>query len=746
MITADIKEILKATGTSQDMVTEMFEKTQKYPQIRELLYSVALDDGELKKEITSNGMEKEYNALGTLSKPEAKTGKLAWPIPTKEQYSAISNIQDGETRVIVAVPGSGKTFCLVLAIENLLSNKRVNPNEVTMLSFTTAAAKEMKDRVKLRNPEQNWNAISVSTAHSLAYRILRKYVPRMKIDLLKEEEQKNLVVNEVLPFVSYKSVDKDGADGSFRSSQVESNLFKAIQVARLAPGDTKERSIIASRFALKIEELNDALKFYELAKTKHRKMDYEDILYKAIALLNNNSKIRSEVQAHAKVLIVDEYQDTSLLQRKFEDAIRPEGGIKMIVGDDDQAIFTSLGANVNLMINDSNNPKYSLKVLNESRRQTKSLAEFGNAVSYTIDGRIPKKYEPMKSALEGDKPTIAQFDNRNDEIKFILTSVRERIISGENPASIAILCRLNSQVKEVLNAIRQDSVLKGSLATYSVAKSNSLVDNINAEEYKTIISSLANSKSPTAFNDLLNLEFGSLYKVSLDSQNPIKEFESIIKSKGYKQTKEEIFIKGYLQALEKGTAHEAFSTFLKATELGYRPLDDVEAENNYYQELESLNIPREEAENAIFEAVADVLEQRSRTVVDKPGLVVSTIHKAKGLEYDSVYIPFMSKDEFEKNPATDNKDLKIKQKNESRRIAYVAVTRAKKNEIISYSGKVPASVLSLLPTETYQKLENGHSIAQEEQETSKKRVRHHIIHSTEIENKNEKLSSVVKEL
>lgn len=713
-------------GERAELREAMYEKTKEDPVLRGLIYKIALENAEKRKEIENyfkkNGLEREYQALEDLANPEYGE---TWPLPTAEQYDAVSNIKDGESRVIVAVPGAGKTFSLVLAIENLLSEGRYKPEEVTMISFTTAAAKEMRDRINTRNPNQHWDGIKVSTAHSLAYGILRKYNPDLKIDLLTVAEQKSIIQAEVAPFMNFSQ----DSGNFFRASAIENNLLKAIQTARQSPESAKELSLVAASCGLKTEELEGALKYYEKAKKKIGKMDFEDLIYKAIDLMKKKPRVLAEVQKDTKVLIVDEYQDTSILQRKFEDTIRPEGGIKMVVGDDDQAIFTSLGASVDLMIKDSQNPNYTVKVLSESRRQTKNLAIFGNAASHTIAGRIDKKYDSMKNAKDGDKPTIASFDSRDGEIKYILSSIRNRIYSGENPASIAVLCRLNAQVNEIYNAIQYDKTLSEYLATYKKSSGNMLFSNPFAKDFKTILSSIAAPENPVAFNELLKEEFGSLYAVDVNSKTPIDDFESFIKSRGYKQTKEDTFIRSYRYALEKTTAYDALKSYLNLNSYSSFNTEDEDTKA-YLEELKWMDLSRQEAGVRLSELELETLKRENLVVVDKPGIVVSTIHKSKGLEYDSVYIPFLSEKEYDRYKMTENIDLMVKQKNEARRVAYVAFTRAKKNEFISYSGKYGASILSVLPPSTYNKMENGQYVAQKEEVDLSKRVRRHISHST----------------
>ena len=716
------KIMLPTAGERSELRALMYEKTKINPVLRNLIYKIALKSGDERRAIESvfreNGLEREYQALEDLTNPEYGE---TWPIPTAEQYDAVSNIKDGESRVIVAVPGAGKTFSLVLAIEELLAGGRYKPEEVTMISFTTAAAKEMRDRINMRNPYQHWEGIKVSTAHSLAYSILRKYEPQLKLELLTVAEQKDIIQNEVVPFINFS----EDSVNFFRTSAIETNLLRAIQTARQSPENAKELSMVAASCGLKTEELGDALKYYEKAKKDRDKIDFEDLIYKAIDLMKKNPQVLSDVQKGTKVLIVDEYQDTSILQRKFEDVIRPEGGIKMVVGDDDQAIFTSLGASVDLMIKDSQDPQYSVKVLSESRRQTKNLATFGNAASHTIAGRIDKKYDSMKSAKDGDKPTIASFSTRDGEIKYILSSIRERILSGEKPESIAVLCRLNAQVNEIYKAIQYDKTLSEYLATYKKSSGNTLFSNPFAKDFKIILTSLANPEDPVAFNELLKEEFGSLYKVDDNTKTPIDDFEALIKSRGYRQTKEDTFIRAYRYALEKDTAHGALKSYFDLNSYSSFSPEDEDTKA-YLEELKWLEIPRKEAGTRLEELELETLKRENLVVVDKPGIVVSTIHKSKGLEYDSVYIPFLSEKEYDRYKTTENIDLMVKQKNEARRVAYVAFTRAKKNEFISYTGKYGASILSLLPSSTYNKMEDGQYVVQKEDVDMSKRVRRHL--------------------
>ena len=637
-------------------------------------------------------------------------------IPSAHQMAAIHNLEKGETRAIVAVPGSGKTSSLIYIMENAIAEGKVKPNEITAVSYTTAAAGELNDRMEKRNPDLAGKGIRMSTAHALARSIIKTYAPDVSLRVLKEGDESerfyDAVISKTMTSLAKEEYDRTGKSDNEMFMTIEQSmrngqLERALQVVRVAPWSAKQFEKAAATHGIKEECLRKAYEVYTTEKKIWKVIDFEDMLLKAVQILIKDEKARKEVQSRAKLLIVDEYQDTSQLQYLFEALIRPEDGIKVVVGDDDQSIFATLDADNRLLKNYavgslastmkkalvsegllegkvySGERKKGYYIIPKNYRSDRSITAVGNDQGRFIPDRIPKTIQPSERAGEGTLPEWYNVQTKEAEYRFACEKIMEGIKAGRSPEDYAVMVRWRAEATEFrLYATQHYPELA---ASFAVMGKNPIVEdftgNRKAEaELRPILESLSCPESGHLFNRLLqNCGLYDVCHVNNESPDPIGEFERSAASKGIRTAEVTSFISAYREALKDDQADSAVCTFLTEREKGLTGRSAYSYGSHQLKWLDVLmakNVAREDGID--FCALMDEEARRSSTVV-KPGVGVMTYHKSKGREFDTVFMLGLEDSNLDKqSDRITNEEVKREQEAETERILYVGYTRAKK--------------------------------------------------------------------
>ena len=691
-LASQIRLINAAYKTEDEKIEAMKKKVLSSRDLRELLYRAG-ETEEAEKILSEAGAGDDAKVFFKL-RDEQKI-----PMPSVYQRAASSGFKSGETRAVIAVPGSGKTTSLIYTIESLLAEKKAKPGEITMISYTTGAAAEFRKRILERNPDLAGVGLHISTAHSLARSILRKYAPEVSLDILSESDQQKLIEDKVIPeLVSRTKMDAE---------LLKQNLDSALKVVKLAPWSSKQLREACQQYKYIEDNLKLALEIYNSEKTKLGKIDYDDLMINAMKLLETNDKARAEVQAHAKVLMVDEYQDTAPLQRALEKLLLPEDGIKIEVGDDHQAIFTSLGARSDYLQSDAVENKENYYVLPTNYRSSPSLIEAFNDIKDSIELSSKKDMfpAPEKSGAEvseGPKAEVQEFTKKGGDVSFILNDIKRRLGNGEKAEDIAILCRWNDDAKAIEKAIKADPELKNLLPQN--AKNpiiDAFVENKAAEMLRPVLESLAEPENAQLFNRMIKTVMnptekssGSVY-VSVENaeKSPLDEFREKTEENDGNKPQKRSFLRAYEEALEKDDARDAVETFL-ARYCGYTDTEEFREDNGYisfadksqYDDfmdtLSMRNVQRSEGLN--FAASMDDIGNAEKSVEKKGGLNIKTVHKAKGEEYETVYMFRQNQDSLSRfySQIEDN-EIRANHRIEEDKIVYTGITRAKTNLIIT---------------------------------------------------------------
>ncbi len=595
----------------------------------------------------------------------------------KEQREAVLHTEG--PLLILAGAGSGKTRVLTYRMAYLIEEKSVYPSNILAITFTNKAAREMKERVqKLIGCADNmW----ISTFHSACVRILRKNVESLR------DYKKNFVIydskdQETLVKECLKELNLNEKNFPFRA--VSAEISKAKDML-LTPDKFYDRNM----HDIKKRKLADIYRLYQKKLQKNNAMDFDDILYKTVELLELNPDILQYYQNKFKYIMVDEYQDTNFCQYTLVRFLAKQHKNLCVVGDDDQSIYSWRGADIGNILNfEKDFPGAKVVKLEQNYRSTQVILDAANTV---IKNNFARKNKKLWTENGEGRPII--FCNAMDEwgeANFIMDEI-ERTMAEENRelGDFAILYRTNAQSRVLEEACMSHGLpykIVGGFKFYDRKEVKDIIAYMrliqNPEEdlsLKRIINSPKRGIGNTTLNAITEYArttgdsmFGALLEVdridgvSTKAKKGIKEFVRIMSDlmaiaeteKVSKLVKEVLERTGYLKELEKDGDEESQTRAENIKELLSATLE-FEAKN----------------ENA---TLPDFLEQMALmadidTVEDGKGsIIMMTLHSAKGLEYPIVFISGMEEGVF----PSQRSYFEEKQMEEERRLMYVGITRA----------------------------------------------------------------------
>ena len=616
------------------------------------------------------------------------------------QRQAVEQI-DGPIMVI-AGPGSGKTRVLTYKIAHLL-NSGVAPYQILALTFTNKAAREMKERIE-KVAGQNANKIWAGTFHSLFARILRVEAHRLDypndFTIYDTDDSKSLI-NEIIKSMGLdKKVYNPNAVRS-RISSAKSNLITPKMYA------VNEDMISYDR----MNRRPMLYKIYEQYVNRCKRagaMDFDDLLLQMFRLLYQNpDDVRTKYQRQFKYLLVDEFQDTNFLQyeilKLFVMYDKSPFNI-CIVGDDAQSIYSFRGATIkNILQFEHDFPSVKTFKLEQNYRSTKHIVAAANKIITYNKNQIQKEIWTERD--EGNKIKLIKAMTDNEEGR----RVADAIIEHKNRYSlssnaIAILYRTNAQSRVFEEHLRRFNIpykIYGGLSFYSrkeikdlVAYMRLCVNEKDDEALKRVInypkrgigsSTIEKISTLANDNDMSMWECLSQIKFSARASKSIGEFVKIIKT-----CREKAITSNAYEAALFITKKSGITNLLKAeaTMESQNRLENINAlldgvqqfvEDDVLDEGDDLNAARNLPE--FLQTISLMTDQDDESKEQTESVTLMSVHAAKGLEYESVFVVGMEENLFPSYMALSSPD----QLDEERRLFYVAITRAKSYLTLSYA-------------------------------------------------------------
>lgn len=359
----------------------------------------------------------------------------------KSQIQAISHM-DGPAMVL-AGPGSGKTTVIIHRIKNLIEKAEVRPENILVVTFTKAAAISMQKRFSTLMNGGKGQLVTFGTFHSVFYKILRKSRRYEATEIL-SERQKTDYIREIIGRYGISSND---------ISELSQNIINDI-------GNIKGNMLNAQEYepsCCKKEDFIKVYNAYNLELKKDGKMDFDDILRECYLLLCENHTILEQWRELYKYILIDEFQDINRIQMNIIELLASPLNNIFVVGDDDQSIYGFRGARPEIMIEFKDYyPEAELIVLNVNYRSTQSIINVAGRVIENNKTRLDKCAHANND--KDFQPDIRKFRNQVEELKFVVSKIKEYENQGISLSEMAILVRNNSQIQEISSFLKNRKI------------------------------------------------------------------------------------------------------------------------------------------------------------------------------------------------------------------------------------------------------------------------------------------------
>jgi DNA helicase-2/ATP-dependent DNA helicase PcrA len=619
----------------------------------------------------------------------------------KEQKLAVEHF--GKPLLIIAGAGTGKTETITEKCLYYIKEKNVDPKKICMLSFTRKAAKNINERIKKKS--EGKHDVYYGTFHSLAYKMLKiigwqngfykgekiltEYHNSSLFEksfkcILNEEERKKLYKNEIGSIYSIKSsYIKEVCQGTFST---ESFKFNGIENWDLIKKDCV-KSILSHYIRLKKQE---------------NYMDFNDILTEFYRMLTFK-ELREKCQQVFEYFIVDEYQDTSTIQIKILQLLIKDKNKIVAVGDPAQSIYNFIGGNIeNISSFNFKDDFYGAEILklNANYRSSQSILNVTNKISSSFFECLSN---PLIAAKENENilPHFLKFQNEENEANFVVEKIKNLAEKGVKLNEIAVLSRLSSITKLIEKKLKNESI------DSTRSGGSMLSDKKHVQMFIAFIECVQNIKNYAALEIMLNMfpligedtteilieDFKAFNeKWDLDNMPPLT-LGTGKRSKSFYSCWE----------IYKSAAKNSlliYDSFIKLFDLYYfsgKEKDNNDMAVSYYNEC------KKDLEE-FFESIKDSKDLNESIVnfdiktETKESVIISTIHSAKGLEWEYVFVVGledgnmpMSNKSYGKVCKDERYALPVKKvmenvyREEEKRLFYVAMTRAKKGLFVTKS-------------------------------------------------------------
>jgi DNA helicase-2/ATP-dependent DNA helicase PcrA len=601
--------------------------------------------------------------------------------------------------LIVAGAGAGKTKTITHRIINLIK-QGVSPDKILAVTFTNKAAKEMKERITSeieKNARGQNTTPFVSTFHSLGVFIIKenaKILGLTKYFTILDEGDSNSLIKEALKELSLDPKEYEPRKIKNIISK-EKGKFKHYN-------DYQEESVGASYLSKVVAQV---WKIYEAKKAKENSLDFDDLLLKSTRLLKDNVEIRKIYQDKWEYIHVDEYQDTNEVQYLMSKLLSEKNKNICVVGDADQNIYSWRGANLkNILSFEKDYPNSKIVILEENYRSTKNILEAANEI-------IKKnKYRPDKNLFTknktGEKISLYEANDEGDEAEFVSTKAIE-ILDGTRAGEEAYKQGVLPSIAVLYRANFQSRVLEEAMLRYNVPYQVLGVKFFERKEIKDTLAYLRAALNPESLSDIkriINFPARGLGKVTL-----VKLFSG---EKENLPTKVQIKINNFYQTLEEigeKIKTEKASDVIKFTvkksgienELSSGNEEEMERLENI-KELATLALKYDNLTDGagiekLLEDASLASDQDSIMINESTknpyneevkgkntiGVKLMTVHAAKGLEFDYVFITGLEDGLFPHQKMGESKSGEDSE--EERRLFYVALTRAREKLFLSFA-------------------------------------------------------------
>ena len=595
----------------------------------------------------------------------------------KNQAQAVAHI-DGPCMVL-AGPGSGKTRIISQRIVSMVLDHDIPPTRILAISFTKASSLEMKKRTLAYGKDDRLNKVSFGTFHSSFFRILRRYAGVSLEDLLLDLDRFKLV-RSILKYLKISNYNDD-------------DVLDLLNEISLVKNELVDYRVYDSQ-SFEQEIFQKAYRLYEDEKKRHGKIDFDDMLIQAYDLLNNDPAILSIVRQVFKYILIDEFQDINRVQFELIRLIAGQENNLFVVGDEDQSIYGFRGARPDFMLEfDQYFPSARHILLDTNYRSSKDIVDLSLGLIKKNKKRHPKDLK----AFSKDPARISYIypKDTDDEARLVADQIFDRVGSqkGADYGDFAVIYRTNRQARAFVDAFmdkRIPFILKDAPKT--------IYDHWVSLDIIAYLRIAMEIGSGGDWARVINKPFRYISKKSLAKAEASMDFlDCLLNDEDIKDFQkknlEDLYIDlNYVRGLSPQYGISYIRTTLDYDRyiLDYcherriksqqivEILDELEAAAGPYRTIldffKHIDQVREEVKKNADKTAGSSLA----TSADK-GVVLTTMHSSKGLEFDNVYIVGVNEGIVPYQLGDDSK-LDIE---EERRLLYVAITRAKRFLVIS---------------------------------------------------------------
>ena len=571
--------------------------------------------------------------------------------------------------MVLAGPGSGKTSVIVERTAYMINDGGIAPGNILVVTFSRAAAKEMKERF-LSFTGQQHTPVTFGTFHGVFYGILKHAYGFTAANILSEEEKFGILKELILNYGGDLAEEGDFPEEIAKEiSVVKGNKISLEHYYSSCCPDEVFRQIYQG--------------YREMCQSR-RKLDFDDMILYCYELFVQRKDILVAWQRKFQYILVDEFQDINQLQYEIVRMLAQPQNNLFIVGDDDQSIYHFRGARPEIMLNFTRDyPEAETVTLNVNYRCSGQILSSAMRVIGENKKRFSKKLSTPNPT--GDTVRIREFQNPREEYLTVVSELRERMENGENLEDTAILLRTNQEAEGLVGALMERQV-----PFNMKEKLPNLFHHWICRNLLAYMHFAAGDRSRKYFLEFMNRPNRYIARDAL-SLSPIVDLEQL---KEYYKDKDWMCdrittLETHLRVL-KGLAPYAAINFIRKG-MGYeeylheyaeyrkiKPEELSEILDRLTESTKGIN-SLEEWEAYIEDYTAKLEEQARKAEQEREGVLISTLHGVKGLEYDQVYILNVNEGSMPYRKAVLEPAIE-----EERRLFYVGMTRARKKLTLCY--------------------------------------------------------------
>ena len=573
--------------------------------------------------------------------------------------------------MVLAGPGSGKTLTIAKRIEYLIMKHKVRPEEILVITFTKYAAWEMKNRTRSICGPSSY-AVTFGTFHGIYYGIL-KWAYRLNQSNLLSDEEKYRILREILPGIDWDQEPEADEEKDY------------LQELAIEIGNVKNNCMDIEEYEpvkYTTEKFRKLYRTYEETKKKYRKIDFEDMLIQCRELFMKRPDILKKWQEKFQYILVDEFQDVNQAQYDVVRMLAAPQDNLFVVGDDDQSVYGFRGAKPGIMMEFMKDyPKARQILLDVNYRSSGYIVKGALRVIGNNKIRFEKKIEAFRKPDE--TVHVQEVKDPVQEAEYVLERIREYREKGVSYTEMAVLYRTNVDARamsELMTEYQIPFVMKehlNNIYEHFIALDMISYLRLSQGEYdRKYFLQIANRPNRYLTRESMktgNVSYESLRRYYRDKdwmvdridqlewdmkmicdKTPYAAIQYIRKRMGYDE-----FLKEYA-AYRKISSEDLFAV-----------LEEI------WQNSKGYGTIKEWFEH--IESYGKMLKEQNKKNGEKEGVNLMTMHAAKGLEFDTVFVIEANEGSCPYKKATTDEEIE-----EERRLFYVAMTRAKRKLVISY--------------------------------------------------------------